>query len=150
MQSASSECLAILKEIGVGQTVRMTEINQRIQTANGGGMHGFVNRALALGALRLDGHIKVHRDKPDRVFTIMPKIHELNVRKKSSGAKGVTREPGLKRPKPTVIGPALMTREAMRDMLLNIAAALDVNPLASCTVQELVAELGRRYEKGEK
>lgn len=149
-QSASSQCLAFLKEIGVGNTVKMSEINAHVQTASGGGLHGFVNRATKEGALSLEGAIQQKGARPDRLFRVLPAIHKLNCRQNHKAVVGYTREPGLTRPNRCTTSVRIKTQAEMRDCLLDVAAFLDRPPLEQFTVQELVAELGRRYAKGEK
>lgn len=147
MQSTSFQLKAYLTELGPGAKFKASELRQRMGVAASGGISGFLCRAEKMDCIRLIGNVPsgLKNGKPDRMFEIMPGITTMPVQETAPTNKGGhTRTEGGR--SKTNFGKAIMTREQVRDKLLELATYFDTNPLTQYTEQELIAELGRRYE----
>lgn len=140
-ESVSSQLIAYLRELGPGALFNMRELKQRWPEEDGA-IAGFMNRLVKQGYVTLMGSVDRNRQfriegsimNPMRVAKVRP------VRQPVSRIKGQPRTP-------CDYGKTLLTRQQVRDRLLELAAYFDSNGLAEYTEQELVAELGRRYNK---
>lgn len=145
--SISSQVLAYLRELGVRATFATSELEARGWQP--GAVAGMLNRLQKLKAITLTGHKTRPNGRVDRMFMVNEEINAgIPVKLTSSTRKPVVRKPGLKRSGHNP-GTLLLTRQQVRDRLLELAAYFDSNGLADYTEQELVAELGRRYSKEE-
>lgn len=149
MQSTSYQLKMYLAELGVGAKFKMSELRTR-WPEDAGGVSGFINRAEKAGGVKLVGSIPTPNNKPDRMFQVTKELAEMKVYEHAPvRAEGYSRSNEGPRAK-TKFGASILTREQVRDKLLELATYFDTNPLNQYTEQELIAELSRRYEAKEK